>query len=501
MRASVAISMGILAALITCALAFGLGASSIGVAVAAAVSVGVGQIWWRWTHPITWLDETATSRGLKRVSAVATLAALVMLGRLTVFMLDPGRPQYSFVPGSQWEVHHSCLTAYHVAARTVDAGGDPFDPRVYTSPEDDGKSQRKPLRLGAFNVDVYEYPPPFLLLPRALQSVAPDFERLRSLWFGLNLGTMLAAIGLVVHRLGPATRTRAFLLSPLVLAAPCTIGLLQKGNVQGLIVAIAMIAMVLLESRRPAANAAGGALLAFATVSKLYPGLLVFYLLVRRRWVALGWTAAFGLVYVLATLAYAGTAPFVSFVHHLPGLLGGEAFPAFRNPFAMAGNYSVPGIAFKAGILGVPGMGFGVSKVIGWVWTLVILWLIARIGRRMLCAEEEPLVWLAVIVVATLRSPFLPQAYAGVPPIWLLTLVAAAFAPSARTLAITLACWLPMAVIWPNDWRFVDVRLVLLLGLVPSALLIALPVRTLWRARAPGRPALPEAEPARSPAA
>jgi hypothetical protein len=321
------------------------------------------------------------------------------------------------------------------------------------------------------------------------------------LWFGLNLATLLAGIGLIAHRLGPVAGTRALLLAPLVLAAPCTIGLLQKGNVQGSIVAIAMIAMVLLESRRPAAGAAGGALLAFATVSKLYPGLLVFYLLVRRRWHALGWTAAFGLAYVVAMLAYAGTAPFVSFLHHLPLLLGGEAFPAFRNPFAMAMNYSVPGLAFKAGLLGLPGMGFPVSKAIGWVWTLVILWLIARIGRRMLCAEEEPLVWLAILVVATLRSPFLPAAYAGVPPIWLLTLVAAAFAPTRRTLAITLACWLPMAVIWPNDWRFVDVRLVLVLALVPSAIMAALPVRTLWRAPAPARPALPGAEPARSPAA
>lgn len=500
MRASVAVSAGILAAIVCCTLAYGMG-GSIGSAASTAAIVGVVQAWWRWTHPITWMDETASSRGLKVLSAVAALVAFVMLGRLTVFMLDSGRPGYSFVPGSEWEVHHSCLTAYYVAARTVDAGGDPFDQRVYTSPEDDGKSQRKPLRLGAFNVDVYEYPPPFLLLPRALLSAAPDFERFRALWFAINLGTMVTAIGLIVHRLGPAARTRAFLLSPLVLAAPCTIGLLQKGNVQGFIVAIAMIAMLLLESRRPAANAAGGALLAFATVSKLYPGLLVFYLLVRRRWTALAWTAGFGLVYVLATLAYAGTAPFVSFVDHLPGLLGGEAFPAFRNPYAMAGNYSVPGLAFKAGILGVPGMGFPVSKAIGWVWTLVILWLIARIGRRMLCAEEEPFLWLAIIVVATLRSPFLPQAYAGVPPIWLLTLVAARYAPTARALAVTLACYLPMALIWPNDWRFVDVRLVLLAGLVPSAILIALPVRTLWRAIAPARRALPGAEPLRSPAA
>jgi uncharacterized membrane protein YccC len=87
--------------------------------------------------------------------------------------------------------------------------------------------------------------------------------------------------------LGPVAGTRALLFSPLVLASDLTIGTLQAGNLQAMVFSIAMIAMVLLAQRR---YAAGGALLAFVTVSKLFPALLLVYLLVRREWRALAWT-------------------------------------------------------------------------------------------------------------------------------------------------------------------------------------------------------------------
>jgi hypothetical protein len=87
------------------------------------------------------------------------------------------------------------------------------------------------------------------------------------------------------------------LLSPLVLFSMHTLSGLQKGNIQLTVIALSMLAMVCFERRR---WAAGGALLAFTTVSKLFPGLLVLYLLARRQWRAL--TAAMGIAYALATL-------------------------------------------------------------------------------------------------------------------------------------------------------------------------------------------------------
>ncbi len=67
--------------------------------------------------------------------------------------------------------------------------------------------------------------------------------------------------------------------------SPSVIGTLQAGNVQLLFLVLSAVAMLLFERRRPAA---GGLLLAYAIVSKLYPGVLVLYLLLRRDWRALG---------------------------------------------------------------------------------------------------------------------------------------------------------------------------------------------------------------------
>ena len=103
--------------------------------------------------------------------------------------------------------------------------------------------------------------------------------------------------------------------------------------------------MLLFERQR---HAAGGAILAYAIVSKLFPGVLLFYLLLRRDWRAVGWTAVWAVVLVAITFADVGAVPFAAFLEHLPGLLSGEAFPAFRSAAPIAVNESIPGLAFKS---------------------------------------------------------------------------------------------------------------------------------------------------------
>jgi alpha-1,2-mannosyltransferase len=352
--------------------------------------------------------------------------------------------------------------------------------------------------MGPFTVDMYEYPPPFLLLPRLFTAVVPDFVRLRAVWFALNLGLMFTGVVVIARLLGGAAATRAFVLSPLVWAAWATLSLLQKGNVQGMIFVLTLLGLALHERRR---HALGGALLAFAVVSKLYPGPLVVYLMVRRQWRAVAWTVGFGVAFALASLADTGWAPLVGFLHHLPGLLGGQAFPAFRNPLAVAINYSMPGLVFKAGLFDVPGMGFGAARVVGTTCTLAVLALIAWVGRRQVAVERQPLVCLALLLLATLCSPFLPQGYAGFPPIWLLTLLAAVHPPKGRTLVWLVAGWLCFNLYWPQDLGL-GARTLALMTLVPQALAAFLAIRVLWTipvgaadaVAAPEAPALARAE-------
>jgi hypothetical protein len=470
-RALVASSLAIVAGIIAFAAAAGLFGSWPAASLAAAIASGVVGVS-AWRRPVVALDEAAASRGLKIVSGVATIAAIVALCRLTFFMVDPSHVGCSFVPSSDWEVRHSCLSAYFVAAQAADVTPNVYDDSLYSQPSHDPTAKRKPLRLGPFNIDVFEYPPPFLLLPRAMRLLVPDFVRFRMLWFALNAGVVLLAMLAIVRSLRPANATRALLLSPLVWAALPMIGTLQKGNVQLTTIALSMLAMLLFERRR---WAAGGALLAFATLSKLYPGMLVVYLLARREWRAAAWTTALGAVLLALSVLDVGWAPYKAFLQHLPGLVGGEAFPAFRIPAAIAINESVPGLVFKLKLFGVPGMGFGAAKIVGWAYTVVAVWLTIAAGRRSVRDDEKPLVWMAILILATLRSPFLPQGYGALPPLWLLTLLAAAYVPTPKVISIALLAWLSLNIYWPLDWP-IDPRLLAVVTLLPQALALALAV-------------------------
>jgi hypothetical protein len=430
-----------------------------------AVLAGAAVGWLAARGSLVALDRAAISRGLLVISALGTLAAIVEIGRLTVFMADSSRAEYSFLPKSAWETRHSCVSAYFVAARAASSTPNVYADSLYTSPDDDPTKIRKALTIGRFGIDVYEYPPTFLLLPRALRLAAPDFDRFRLLWFGLEGAVVLFGIVVLARLIGGAAGTRALFWAPLVLAATPTLSTMQKGNVQHVVVAFAMLAMVLFERRR---WAAGGALLAYATASKLYPGLLIVYLIARRDWRAVGWTAAFGLALMAVTLWDLGAGAYAAFLHHLPGLMSGEAFPAFRNPAATAINYSIPGVGFKLKLFGIGSYSFGEARIVGWIYSAiaigVTIWAARRSERS---GNKSVLIWLAVLILATLRSPFLPQAYAAFPPVWLVTLLAAFAAPVARTLALTLLGWAALSIYWPLDGGL-DPRSLAVLILVPQ---------------------------------
>ena len=64
--------------------------------------------------------------------------------------------------------------------------------------------------------------------------------------------------------------------------------------------------------------------------------------------------------------------------------MSGEAFSAFRNPGAVGNNGSVPGLIFKLKLWGVPHMGFAAMRLVGWIYTVVVVagtaWLAARVS-------------------------------------------------------------------------------------------------------------------------
>ena len=129
-------------------------------------------------------------------------------------------------------------------------------------------------------------------------------------------------------------------------------------------------------------------------------------------------------------------------------------------------------------------MGFVAARIVGTASTLAVIWMILRAARQR-PDGPTPLLWLSILVLATLCSPFLPQAYSAYPPLWLLTLLAATATPSLRTFALTIAAVLGLNVFWPVDWP-IDARSLALLNAVPQALTVGIAVVGMRRGAALG---------------
>ena len=125
-----------------------------------AVVVGFLQ----WGRPPSHRFERLFTR-VPHVSTVAAVVALIFISRLTVFMVDPSRTAYSTVPSSDWEVRHSCLTAYFVAGDVVRRTPNVYDTSLYAAPDDDPRKPRRPQTIGIFRVD--QVPVPAFVSARA----------------------------------------------------------------------------------------------------------------------------------------------------------------------------------------------------------------------------------------------------------------------------------------------------------------------------------------------
>ena len=410
---------------------------------------------------------TATVPRVFRLAFVAgTLAVAIQLVPLTLFIVDANRSVWPAGPWRPWQSRHSCASAYWVACEAAPRVPNLYDEAVYR-PVLPPNVERRP-NLGPFLVDVFEYPPTFLAPVRALAAISGDFWRFRRLWFALNLAGVVIGLVAIARRVDGALGTHAVWLAPWALAAPSVIGTLQAGNVQLLFLVLSAVAMLLFERRRPVA---GGLLLGYAIAGKLYPGVLVLYLLLRRDWRAIRWTAAGGALLALVTVVDLGWTPVAAFVDQLPKIVSGEAFPGLFRPAPISINESIPGIVFKLGLFGVPGMGFGAARIVGWIYTVVlvaaIVWLARRPGDRRL----DPLLWIAILILATLRSPFLPG-YGAFPSLWLATLVMAVACARPRIGIVTACLWIVLALQFGQGAVPLLVNAVLTLGHTVAALVL-----------------------------
>jgi alpha-1,2-mannosyltransferase len=424
--------------------AFALSAVAAAITTPVAVSVNVWSgastavlcfVPMRWIAP-RMPEMLSGARQRRPVLSVAwlflVLLAVVQMTRLSAFMVDSSRLWGSTTPDPA-VANHQCLAAYVHAADLCRRGeSNVYDQRwypafttpLYTEPRGVGSAV---AGLGRWVVDAYEYPPPFLLLPRAALAITDSFEHIRTGWFVIQ-GLCLVVGGLLLVRwIGGREGIVTGLLLPAVVASIPTMLNFQFGQFHAMAIMLAIAAMVAFDRRR---LAVGGALLSFAILSKIFPGLLLVMLAGQRRWREIGWTLGFGVAFVMLALLILGTDPFVAFVsYQLPRIVSGEAFSfnerADVPSFIVSRNFSIYGIVAKLRLLGLTGVGSTTAHALTWGYTMLLLWLAWRARIASPSRRLQAIAWLALLNLAALRSPVAPSAYVTAPMLWVLALLAA----------------------------------------------------------------------------
>ncbi|MFO0757063.1 MAG: glycosyltransferase family 87 protein [Byssovorax sp.] len=385
-----------------------------------------------------WLDPG--NRRLAALWAAGGLLAVLAFGRMAIFLGDPAHIECSLIPADSFLVRHSCLTAYvHGAILSKDPAANVYD-MAFVERSTDLSAPLPPTaaHFAPFTLDAFGYPPPFLLLSRALLLLTTDFLSQRILFAAASLLLVLFALASAAGTLGGTAERRIWLLTPILLAHPLVLVTLQIGNFHLIAVSLCLLCWVALERQRDGMT---GTLLAVATLAKIFPGLLGVVLLVQRRWRAVALTCLAALILCALSVAVLGTAVWHDFLfYHLPRVQSGEALgfmATSRREIAM--NLAPFGIPFKLAALGFEGWGWPQARRFGDVYSVLVLGLAALAGRRQGSPRHRLTIWLTLVMLASLRSPY--AALFVVSTIVVLLVVMTAEIDSVRSLVAFLAAW------------------------------------------------------------
>lgn len=413
---------------------------------------------------------------------VLVLLATLQTGRLSVFIHDAARTDCSVFPAREFFRTHICLSAYTEAARLAPTAANIFEPATY--------EKRK---IGPFEIDLYQYPPAFLLLGAALNGVSADFLTVRAVWFAAqSLALMVACLALALWIGGLSGAGVAWLIPVLWLAQTTQIAL-QLGNFQVSAFSWSIVAMLLITGGWMWTAAL---LLGFCAAGKVFPAVLGLYLLACGRWRAAIASGMCGLAWVLAALLVFGQKPFLDFVHYqVPRISSGDAFFWIDFPDIVVVNHSVYGLVVRLRHLFWPGPARAIGNGVASVYGLAVLILVVMAGwrRRAIARPDAPAsrladarVWLALLNLASLRSPFVPDAYAYIGTLWLGTLLVADLPRAgARSIAVCTTAWLLLSLVFdglaavpPPAWMVVLSLITQLLAYTVNLVVVFLAMRS-----------------------
>ena len=328
--------------------------------------------------------------------------------RTAGFMGDPSFTQGAMLPDDPMFSRHACLTAYVHASILADRAENPYRPVSDRSLAAQLAAPNLPesaAHLAPFTLDNFGYGPPFLVLPAALRAFTEDFLIHRALFALGSLLLAMCAMAALAQQLGGATGRRVWLLAPIGLGLLPVMANVALVNFHLAMVSLLAFSWVAFEREQ---NALGGGLLAFSSLSKFSPSLLVVVLLAQRRWRAALATLVAAVLICIATLPVVGLQTWVDFLSfHLPRVASGEAVGFFvLDKELILTNQSPFGLPFKLAALGLDGWGWDQARVFIHVYTVGLLGTATLSGLRAGSAEQRAIAWLCLAALASLRSPF-----------------------------------------------------------------------------------------------
>ena len=362
---------------------------------------------------------------------VAALAVAVTFSiRTSLFAHYPDAPRFSVAPGDRFREEHLCMTAYAEAARLLGvAGANVYDPELF-------RPGGVPRRLGRFTVDYYHYPPPFLLLPLSLRTVAPDFFDFRRVWFAMQTTVVVGLWLGIAWWVGGITGRRFALAGVVLMALPITWASIQVGNVQTTVVAVALAGAMAVASGRAAI---GATLLTAATLGKIFPGVLLAHVVSWRRPRVASWVLASGASILAVTAVLLGAGIFSEFAFgELPRMLSGASFEQTETPWAAPVNQSLYGFTVKLRRLGVDVLDRETGKLVTRALFALLAAAVLVVGWRVVrnaypVGDEARLATLIVafgfLNLGSFVSPFVGGAYGAIYTIWLGVLVGVSSLP------------------------------------------------------------------------
>ncbi|MGD0076141.1 MAG: glycosyltransferase family 87 protein [Candidatus Binataceae bacterium] len=237
------------------------------------------------------------------MSAILCLAALLW----TLSTLASLRARFD-------EVGNRCdkndFACYYIYAYAMRDGVNPYTEDLRLTAHSYGLKIKARTRTG--------YPPTFVLCMELLTLLT--FGTAYWVWSGLNFAALLLSLYLLLRKdLELDAKTGLSLAALALFYQPIAVSF-GWGQPHMILLLMMVVAWLCFQQGN---DRAGGLTLAFAGLLKIYPLFLVGYLLVKRRWSAIVFTALGLLIGGAATMALVGLSRTVAFAGRLPDRING----------------------------------------------------------------------------------------------------------------------------------------------------------------------------------